>query len=175
MILNLSDLSDEAWGEIVDRMESLVPLSGGEGLESGQLREDVRVVFSRDLDSGTADGTAATWWTRAHVLEILQSRKEVLELAERFVEVAWQHGEGRAYKVDIQVRAYDRQGLLRDITEVLSNDYLNVTAVNTLTDRKTHIADMTLTLDVEDVEQLSRALVKIEQLPNVMEVRRKHA
>lgn len=95
--------------------------------------------------------------------------------SERFIEVNWQHGEGRTYAVDIQVMAYDRQGLLRDITEVLSSDDLNVTAVNTLTDRKTHIANMTLTLDVGDVEQLSRALVKIEQLPNVVSAKRKHA
>ena len=66
-----------------------------------------------------------------------------------------------------------RQGLLRDITEVLSNNRLNVVAVNTLTDRKTQIADMTLSLEVSDVGQLSSALVKIEQLRNVMEARRK--
>jgi GTP pyrophosphokinase len=94
---------------------------------------------------------------------------------ERLIEVEWSHGTSHAYAVDIQVRAFDRQGLLRDITEVLSNDHLNVTAVNTLTDRKTHIANMTLSLDVQDVEQLSRALVKIEQLPNVMEASRKQS
>jgi GTP pyrophosphokinase len=49
---------------------------------------------------------------------------------------------------------------------------LNVTAVNTLTERKTNIANMRLTLDVADISQLSGALTKIEHLPNVLEVAR---
>jgi GTP pyrophosphokinase len=92
---------------------------------------------------------------------------------ERLLSVEWQRATAGFYAVDIYVRAYDRQGLLRDITEVLSNNRLNVTAVNTLTNRKTQIADMTLSLEVNDVGQLSSALAKIEQLPNVMEARRK--
>jgi len=48
-----------------------------------------------------------------------------------------------------------------------------VMGVNTLTDRRTNIADMTLSLDVHDVTQLSGVLAKVEQLPNVIEVRRK--
>jgi len=92
---------------------------------------------------------------------------------ERLIEVDWAEGTSQSYPVDIYVKAFDRQGLLRDITEILSNDKLNVIAVNTLSDRKTHIANMTLTLEVHDVEQLSRALSKIDQLPNVMEVLRK--
>jgi GTP pyrophosphokinase len=93
---------------------------------------------------------------------------------ERLIPVEWSVGTKKTYPVDIYVKAFDRQGLLRDITEVLSSDNLNVMAVNTLSDRKTYTANMTLTLDVSDVEQLSRALSKIELLPNVMEVRRKN-
>jgi GTP pyrophosphokinase len=92
---------------------------------------------------------------------------------ERLIPVEWSHGTTKTYPVDIYVKAFDRQGLLHDITEVLSNDNLNVIAVNTMSDRKTYTANMTLTLDVSDVEQLSRALSKIELLPNIMEVRRK--
>jgi GTP pyrophosphokinase len=87
---------------------------------------------------------------------------------ERLVEVEWGHTANHTYAVDIQVRAFDRQGLLRDLTEVLSDDGLNVIAVNTVTDRKTHIASMTLNIEVHDSTQLSRALTRISQLPNVM-------
>ena len=97
------------------------------------------------------------------------------EEGERLVEVEWSHTTSKTYSVDIHVRAYDRQGLLHDITEILGNNQLNVMAVNTLTERKTHIANMTLTIDVVDVEQLSRALAKIERLPNVMEASRKRS
>ena len=92
---------------------------------------------------------------------------------ERLLEVDWTRETRNTYPVEIQVRAYDRQGLLRDITEVLSNERLNVMGVNTLTDRRTQIADMTLSLDVSDATQLSGALTRIEQLPNVIDARRK--
>lgn len=92
---------------------------------------------------------------------------------ERLMEVNWAQDIQNTYSVEILVHAYDRQGLLRDITEILSDDRLNVMGVNTLTDRRTHIADMTLSVDVNDATQLSVALSKIEQLPNVIEVRRR--
>ncbi len=90
------------------------------------------------------------------------------EESERLIDVEWRRGSQQTYAVDIYVQAFDRQGLLRDITEVLSNVQLNVTAVNTLTDAKSNLVSMTLTLDVNNVEQLSQALARLEQLPNVM-------
>jgi len=91
------------------------------------------------------------------------------EEPERLIDVEWSRGSQQTWVVDIYVRAFDRQGLLRDITEVLSNAQLNVTAVNTLTDPRSNQANMTLTLEMNEVEQLSRALTRLEQLPNVME------
>lgn len=92
---------------------------------------------------------------------------------ERLIEVAWGDDTAETYPVDISIQAFDRQGLLRDITNVLTNTQLNVMSVNTHTNKKTYMAEMTFSLEVEDVDQLSRALAKIEQLPNVMEVSRK--
>jgi len=91
------------------------------------------------------------------------------EEPERLIDVEWSCGSQQTYIVDIYVKAFDRQGLLRDITEVLSNAQLNVTAVNTLTDSQSNLANMTLTLEINEVEQLSQALTRLEQLPNVME------
>ena len=92
---------------------------------------------------------------------------------ERLVNVAWGQSAKDVYPVDIAIRAFDRQGLLKDISNVLSNERLNVVGVNTRTDKKTHIASMVFSLEVNDINQLSQALVKIEQLPNIMEVARK--
>ena len=89
---------------------------------------------------------------------------------ERLVAVAWGESSKDVYPVDIVLKAFDRQGLLKDITNILSNEHLNVVGVNTRTDKKTHIANMSFSLEVNDIAQLSKALVKIEQLPNVMEV-----
>jgi len=91
---------------------------------------------------------------------------------ERVIEVSW--GETPAtYPVDIMIVAYDRSGLLRDITSILANDQVNVLGANTLTDRETAIARMGLTLEITDVVQLSRVLDRISQLHNVVEAYRK--
>jgi GTP pyrophosphokinase len=92
---------------------------------------------------------------------------------ERLIEVAWGNSTAVVYPVDIAVRAFDRQGLLRDVTNILTNNRLNVIGVNTQTDKKTHTATMLFSVEVADVSQLSQALARIEQLPNVMEVKRK--
>lgn len=92
---------------------------------------------------------------------------------ERLIEVNWGETASHAYLVDIHIRAFDRQGLLRDITNILTNAHLNVISVNTHTDRKTYIAAMKFSVEVSNVNQLSQALTKIEHLPNVMDVSRK--
>jgi GTP pyrophosphokinase len=94
---------------------------------------------------------------------------------ERLVAVTWGDASKEVYPVDIVIRAYDRQGLLNDITHVLSTLHLNVVGVNTRTDKKAHVASMVFSLEVNDINQLSQALAKIEQLPNIMEVARKPA
>ncbi len=92
---------------------------------------------------------------------------------ERLVEVAWgEEVNEKVYPVDIQIRAFDRQGLLRDVAAILSSDRVNIIAVNTITDQKHHIASMTLTLEINDLDELSRLLQKIDALPNVLDVKR---
>ncbi|WP_455209063.1 GTP diphosphokinase [Kaarinaea lacus] len=92
---------------------------------------------------------------------------------ERVIEVEWGDATSKkTYPVEIIVRAFDRQGLLRDITTILTNSHLNVTSMNTLTDKKTYIATLTLTIEVANADELSVALAKIEHLRNVMEVSR---
>ncbi len=94
---------------------------------------------------------------------------------ERLVEVSWgEKQEGNQfYPVDVQILAFDRQGLLRDVVTVLSNDKVNIIGVNTVSDRKHHQAKMTITLEINDLDDLSKLLHKINALPNVLEVRRR--
>ena len=90
---------------------------------------------------------------------------------QRLVEVEW-GGTVQTYPVDIHITAFDRQGLLRDITSVLANEKINVIAVQTLSDKKENVADMTLTLEVADIDELSKTLQILGQLPNIIEVKR---
>jgi GTP pyrophosphokinase len=95
------------------------------------------------------------------------------EERDRLIEVEWGTAADDGYLVDVAVEAYDRSGLLRDITSVLANEKINLNAVNTLTDKHDGIARMNLTLEITDIAQLSRVLTRIGQLPNVVEARRK--
>ncbi|MEW6331117.1 MAG: ACT domain-containing protein, partial [Pseudomonadota bacterium] len=91
---------------------------------------------------------------------------------ERLIEVSWGAQTGAAYPVEVEVTAYDRPGLLRDITSLLANEKINVLGVNTLTDRQ-QAAHMTFTLEIPDIETLSRILALLDQIPNVVGVRRR--
>jgi GTP pyrophosphokinase len=72
----------------------------------------------------------------------------------------------------ISVEAVDRQGLLRDITTMLSNDKVNVIGMNTMSDTYQHTASMKLTVEVRSVVDLSRLLSRLSQLPNIINVQR---
>ncbi|MFN2349361.1 MAG: GTP diphosphokinase, partial [Thioalkalivibrio sp.] len=89
----------------------------------------------------------------------------------RLVEVSW-GAAPRAYPVDVRIEAFDRQGLLRDITGVLANDKINVLSANTRTDRDDQTVIMELTMEVEGSAQLSALMDKVCALPNVTSVRR---
>jgi RelA/SpoT family (p)ppGpp synthetase len=90
---------------------------------------------------------------------------------ERLIEVDW-GSNAQTYPVLIRVHAYDRQGLLRDIASVVSDENINMTSVNVATRQKDNMATFTATLEISGISQLSRLLAKIEQLPNVLEARR---
>ena len=92
---------------------------------------------------------------------------------ERTIEVAWGESESATYPVDLTVRAMDRSGLLRDISTVLADEKANVTDLTTHTDKSTMETVMAISLDIRDLPTLSTAITRLEQLPNVVSVRRK--
>lgn len=93
---------------------------------------------------------------------------------ERMVEVSWGNRieTNEVFNVPIKVLAFDRDGLLHDITEVVSNEKVNLGTVTATTDRNTNSAVVTAQLEVKDAAQLARILARIARLPNVYEVRR---
>jgi|AntRauTorckE6833_2_1112554.scaffolds.fasta_scaffold02993_5 GTP pyrophosphokinase len=90
----------------------------------------------------------------------------------RLVNVEWGHKKTQMYPVDIRIKAWDRTGLLRDITLVLANERVNVLSVNTLTDKKENLANILITLEVAGLEALGQVLTRLNQLPNVVDVQR---
>ena len=88
---------------------------------------------------------------------------------ERYIRVSW----GKAtqtYPVPIRISAYDRSGLLNDVTTVVAAERLNIASV--AVNVKDSLATLEVVLEVADVEMLARVLARIEQLPNVIEARR---
>ena len=118
--------------------------------------------------------------TRGHGITIhRRDCANVLGLPEpeqtRLIEVHWA-GQGieAAYPVDLLVIAGDREGLLRDVSSVFSDQGIDVVGVNTVSDRTKDLATMRFTAEVKDVSQLERVLVKLRQVSDVLEVRRLH-
>jgi GTP pyrophosphokinase len=93
---------------------------------------------------------------------------------ERVIEVEWgagKHATGAVYPVDVWVEAADRQGLLRDISEVFAKEKMNVIGVQTQTVRMT--AWMTFTVEVADSARLSRVLGVVAEVSGVRSARRR--
>jgi GTP pyrophosphokinase len=83
--------------------------------------------------------------------------------------VSW--GEPKAtYPVPIRIRAFDRDGLMRDVSTLIADEGVNIPRVKVETNRNLAIFD--LVVEVRDIIQLSRLLDRLENLPNVMEARR---
>ena len=90
----------------------------------------------------------------------------------RLINVEWSVGEADLFPVEISVDTIDRQGLLGDILNILTNMKVNVTQVNTKSNKKKHTAHMELTIEITGTEQLTYVLGKLGQLNNILEIRR---
>lgn len=93
--------------------------------------------------------------------------------AERIIRVSWGEDPGRMYPVDVEIDAFDRTGLLRDVATLLDKEHINILAAHTNTDRQEHRCDMVLTIEVSSFQDLSRVLNRLTQLPNVVSAWRK--
>ncbi len=91
----------------------------------------------------------------------------------RLVEVEWGTDAGEQYPIDIAVTAYDRHGLLRDITNILADERINVIGLTTNVDKKDHVAHIDLTVEVSGIQTVSRVLSKLQQVSNVTNAERR--
>ncbi len=90
----------------------------------------------------------------------------------RLIDVAWGQ-ESESYPVEIEVRAIDRKGLLKDITQILAHEHVNILRTFSLTDQKDQTVILEVTAEVSGLGQLSLALDKLEQVHNVLSAQRK--
>lgn len=102
----------------------------------------------------------------ARVLKISEQNPE------RIIDVEWGSSPDERFEVDIAIEAYDRQGLLRDVTSMFANARINVLSIETQTNRKAHAAAMRLTVEVGDLGSLAKLLERLNRLKNVISARR---
>ncbi len=100
----------------------------------------------------------------AAMLRMPESRRE------RVLGAQWGSNKSTCFAVDIEVLAHDRQGLLRDISDLFARERINVTRVNSLS--RHNQADMQFSIEITDLEQLSRLLALLHQVPNVVSAKR---
>ncbi len=88
---------------------------------------------------------------------------------ERMVKVSW--GEKvSTHPVPIRISAFDRQGLMGDISTLLNQENINILNVDVGVSKS--VAELKLIIEVKDIAQLSRVLTRLENLPNVIEAQR---
>jgi guanosine-3',5'-bis(diphosphate) 3'-pyrophosphohydrolase len=88
---------------------------------------------------------------------------------ERLVMVSW--GEAKdTYPVPVQVKAYDRDGLMRDVSTLIAEEGINMGKV--AVDINNNLAIFDMVLEVRDLAQLSKILDRLENLANVLEAHR---
>jgi GTP pyrophosphokinase len=109
-----------------------------------------------------------------HRSDCANFREMAARAGERVIEVEWGRpkADGSAvYPVDVAVEAADRQGLLRDISEVFAKEKMNVVGVQTQSVKGT--AWMTFTVEIADSQRLGKVLLLVADVPGVRSARRR--
>ena len=91
----------------------------------------------------------------------------------RVLAVAWGKLASKEFPVEIEVQAFDRRGLVRDVSAALADDKISILGMNTVTDKRDNVAHMHIKISITGLPQLSQVLGRIAQLANVISARRK--
>ncbi|MCB5184212.1 bifunctional (p)ppGpp synthetase/guanosine-3',5'-bis(diphosphate) 3'-pyrophosphohydrolase [Methylobacillus gramineus] len=89
---------------------------------------------------------------------------------DRLLTTQWGSGQEMLAAVDIDIEAYDRQGLLRDISDLFARERINVTQVKTQS--RNNLANMRFSIEISGLDQLGRLLALLRQVPSVNEAQR---
>jgi len=90
----------------------------------------------------------------------------------RVLSAQWGNVQHGRTDVDIEVEAHDRQGLLRDISDLFAREKVNATKANTMT--RNNLALMQFSIEISELEQLNRLLALIRHVPNVIDAQRRN-
>jgi GTP pyrophosphokinase len=91
----------------------------------------------------------------------------------RVLAVAWGKTATTEFPVDIEIEAFDRRGLVRDVSAALADEKISIQDMHTETDKRDSVAHMHIGISITGLPQLSRLLSRIAQVPNVVSARRR--
>lgn len=107
-----------------------------------------------------------------HRFDCEQLANSLEQQPEREVEVQWGLANKQSYQVSINIIGGDRQGLLRDISTIISNEKVSIIGIESNTDNAKQSMSMTIKVEIVNNEALTRLLAKLKQLDDVAEVKR---
>ena len=96
-----------------------------------------------------------------------------LKAPARVLAVDWGRLGSNEFPVDIDVQAFDRRGLVRDVSAALADEKISIRGMTTVTDKQENVAHMRIDITISGLPQLTKVLARIAQLPNVISARRK--
>ncbi|EGR7965460.1 GTP diphosphokinase [Vibrio vulnificus] len=91
---------------------------------------------------------------------------------ERIIDTVWGSDVVGSYMLTVRVEAMERSGLLKDITTMLANEKIKVISMKSRLDYRTHLNVMDFELEVTNIEVLTRIMKRVEQIKDVMSVKR---
>jgi GTP pyrophosphokinase len=91
----------------------------------------------------------------------------------RVLAVDWGKTGGGEFPVDIEVQAFDRRGLVRDVSAALADEKISIQGMTTITDKHDNVAHMRIGISISGLPQLSKVLSRIAQLPNIISAKRR--
>jgi GTP pyrophosphokinase len=94
---------------------------------------------------------------------------EFLQQAERLIDVEWQSETKVSYNADVEIRAYDRKGLLVEITTIIDESKINISSFYSRT-TKDRMAIINFILEIHDVEQLNKLIRKFKKIEGIVDV-----
>lgn len=107
-----------------------------------------------------------------HRQDCEQLANALSQQAERFVEVQWGLDDHQSYQASVQIIASDRQGLFRDISTIIANEKVSIIGIDSHSDSAKQTMSMIINMEVTTSELLSRVIVKLRQLDDVIDVKR---
>ena len=108
-----------------------------------------------------------------HRADCEQGQNLLRQHPERQVEARWGENYSGGYCVTLNILANDRSGLLRDISTILANEKINVMGVSSQSNQSEQLANMHMEIEIYNLDVLARVVCRIEQLADVLEVRRR--